>query len=249
MTCGMRELVCLVVLCCPAVYGRRSSADVMLRPQRDLTEYASKRINPGNTDYGALTDQVRRFIVHESIGSMKSWTLFIAVSFLGLAFCVILHQRRERDRRELIVTQFLVQYHNAWVDASKQAEEAVRRYNQLMTAANADADNAREASVDRDCVPDARTKPAAEKREVALAPPASNLDGGGKKTEQIASGQNFRPGARRKHEPEVDLIAQISTLERQLNQSAERERSLQRELSRNARRLPPRPAKAGEAPN
>ena len=58
---------------------------------------------------------------------------------------------------------------------------------------------------------------------------------------RVKTGENVAgrtDATRHNREPEVDLIAQISTLQQQLNASHEREKNLQKELSKAQRRAP-----------
>ena len=75
-------------------------------------------------------------MVDETIKSVTSWALLVALSFLILSFFLLLHQHRERNRREIIAAGLLAQYHHALADARSQADEAIRRYNALVNRTN-----------------------------------------------------------------------------------------------------------------
>ena len=74
-------------------------------------------INPKNTDYGCQIDRERQFLVEQTLKNLEFWIVGITVSLLIVSFFMLLHQSRERDRREIIAAGLLSQYHNAWVDA------------------------------------------------------------------------------------------------------------------------------------
>ena len=236
---------CLVLLPVSAAQSQKSSYDPAARQpakQRDsFVDFALKQINPQNTDYGCQMDEARRLLVDATIKNVDSWAVLVALSCLVISFLMILHQHRESNRREIIATEFLAQYHNAWVDARNQAEQAIARYNQLVSRTN----NAAEVAL-RTPSPDAErrqtgTVPADTSRDTkpVSAPAAmasSNLNARENGDGRTHSTQTTRPPVRWNGEPEVDLIAQISTLQQQLNASHEREKKLQNELAKAPRR-------------
>src|SRR5579859_1891999 len=101
-----------------------------------FVDFALKQVNPQNKDYGCQIDDARKLMVDETIKSVESWAVLVALSFLILSFFLLLHQHRERDRREIITAGFLAQYHNALADARSQSDEAIRRYNALVNRTN-----------------------------------------------------------------------------------------------------------------
>jgi hypothetical protein len=147
---------------------------------------------------------------------------------------MVLYQQREGNRREVMAAEFLAQYHNAWVDARAQAAGAIRRYNELVHATNSAGEVVWRAPSSET----AGTQPRAVKPEpgrlqsATLAAPRSDIRAG-------ENGAASSAGVRQNREPEVDLMAQISTLQQQLHASHEREKNLQKELSKAQRRAPP----------
>jgi hypothetical protein len=209
--------------------GQRSSYDPAAKqqskPREGFVDFALKQINSQNTDYGCQMDQTRKLAVDRTIKSIDSWAVLVALTFLVLSFFMLLHQHRERSRREVIAAEFLAQYHNAWVDTRMQAEDAIRRYNELVNTAN----RAGEAAL-RSPLPETDSaQPKAVKADLGrdVKPPLAP-----------AVTASSKPPMRQGREPEVDLIAQISTLQQQLKASHEREKNLQKELSKTQRRAP-----------
>jgi hypothetical protein len=235
----------LVALCLlPAgaahsAWGQRSpygsAAKQESKSREGFVDFALKQINPHNIDYGGQLDEARKLAVGQTIMKVDSWALLVALGFLVLSFSIVLHQHRERNRREAIAAEFLAQYHNAWVDARAQAGDAIRRYNELVHTTNSaskaafrtsssEAEAAQARAIKADLGRGAKTQSAV----IAASPSA------------IAAAQNGAArsdGVHQNREPEVDLIAQISTLQQQLNASHEREKNLQKELSK-AQRAP-----------
>jgi hypothetical protein len=228
-----RIIVCLMLVLTSSAWGQRSSYDPAAKqqskPREGFVDFALKQVNPQNTDYGCQIDEARKLVVNQTIKSINSWAVLVALIFLVLSFFMLWHQHRERNWREVIAAEFLAQYHNAWVEARTQAADAIRRYNELVHTTNSageatlrspstDVENVQTRAVGRDVKP----------QSVPVAAARSSVKAG-----ENGAGRN--DGVR---QPEVDLIAQISTLQQQLNASHEREKNLQKELSKTQRRTP-----------
>jgi hypothetical protein len=221
--------------------GRQSADHLATRKaatERDsFADFVLKQINSQNTDYGCQLDNARKLAVHETLKTVDFWTATIAVSFLVLSFLVLLHQRHQGDRRELIAAQFLAQYHNNLVDARKKAQDTIGRYNELVDATNKAAEgifHSRSLSTQStdgraiESAPRCNLKPQA----TAIENVESTGKLGGNGPGQHASVRQLKASTLQSREPEMDLIAQISTLQQQLIASHEREKSLQRQISK-----------------
>ncbi len=228
--------------------GQRSSYDPATKqesnPRESFVDFALKQINPQNTDYGCQLDEARRLAVDGSIRSIDSWTVLVAIGLLVLSFFMLVHQYRERNRRELIAAEFLAQYHNHWTDARQQAEDVIRRYNELVSTTNSaaeaalrapsfDPERAQAGAVSHDLNSDMKAKLAQTAPAVTSVKSGDNGDGRSESVRGIKP-----PTVRQNRGPEVDLVAQISTLQQQLNASHEREKNLQKELTKAQRRVP-----------
>lgn len=244
--CHLAVWLSLALLLSSTVLAQRSTYDPSAKQQRKphegFVDFALNKINPENIDYGREIGEARKLAVDQTIKSIDSWALLITLCFLVLAFFMLMFQHRESNRRETITAEILAQYHNAWVDARAQAEEAIRRHNALVHTTN----GAAEAAL-RLPLPDtdrAQARPVKPDVRGDLKPPSvaaaatssvkTAANGGGRND----SDQDLKPAMRQNREPEVDLIAQISTLQQQLNASHEREKNLQKELNKTQRRTP-----------
>ena len=221
----------------PAWSQRSSYQPAAKQPTKQgdgLVDFALKQVNSQNEDYGCQIDNSRKLLVAETIKSVTAWAVLVALSFLILSFCLLLHQHRERRRREIIAAGLLAQYHNALADARSQAGEAILRFNELVHRTNTAADTAqRQVSQPPEQmktspwapnpVEDVRPRPA----PAAQPKPSSKGDENGSRRTEAAP---------QKTEGPVDLIAQISTLQKQLQDSHEREKNLQKELMKMQRR-------------
>src|SRR5215467_3906069 len=87
-------------------WSQRSSYDPAAKPparQGDgFVDFALKQVNPQNKDYGCQIDEGRKLLVDETIKNVTFWALLVALSFLVLSFFLLVHQHRERKRREII---------------------------------------------------------------------------------------------------------------------------------------------------
>ena len=194
-------------------------------------------INPKNTDYGCQIDTVRQFVVEQTLKNLEFWIVGITVSLLIVSFFMLLHQSRERDRREIIAAGFLAHYYNAWLDARSQADHAIRRHNELVKRTNAAAESAlRAASQDRD---QAQTETPKTNQGAGAKPHQSHRPG------RNAGGENGAAGTPNNQSSESDYLDQISTLQQQLDASRDREANLLRQLSRIQKReqVAPSPTK------
>lgn len=240
MKCSSRITACLLLVLTSLAWGQRSSYDPATKqqskPREGFADFALRQINPQNIDYGCQMDEARKIVVDQTIRSIDSWAVVVALTFLVLSFFMLLHQRREGKRREAIAAGFLAQYHNAWVDARTQAAEAIRRYNDLVHTTNsADEAALRSPSPDVEGVQTRAVKADLGRNVKPQSAPAAAPRSGVKTGENRS---NRSDGTPQNRGPEVDLIAQISTLQQQLNASHEREKNLQKELSKAQRRAP-----------
>jgi len=232
-------IICLLFLVSwlPA-WSQRSSYDPAAKhpaKQGDgFVDFALKQINPQNKDYGCQIDDARKLVVDETIKSITSWAVLVALSFLTVSFFLLLHQHRERNRREIIAAGLLAQYHNALIDARSQADEAIRRYNELVNRTNTAAEaTLRTASQPPDRAQTTAANPTTHrdaKPQSASVAPAKD------KIKTCENGAGRTEAAPQNREAEGDMIAQINTLQQQLHDSHEREKNLQKELTKAQRR-------------
>ena len=232
-------IICLLIpLSWLPAWSQRSSYDPAAKQptkQGDgFVDFALKQVNSQNKDYGCQIDDARKLLVDESIKRVNSWAILLALSFLILSFFLLLHQHRERNRREFIAASLLAQYHNALADARRQADETTRQFNELVNRTNTAAEAAlRTASQPPEHVK-AKSSAPSPVRDVK-----SQLASVPQPEDKIKSGEN---GAGRSESvpqdraAEGDLIAQVSTLQHQLHASHEREKNLQKELTKAQRR-------------
>jgi hypothetical protein len=224
----------LILLSWLPAWSQRASYDPAARQpakQGDgFVDFAFKQVNSQNRDYGCQIDDARKLMVDQTIKSVTSWAVLVALSFLILSFFLLLHQHRERNRREIVAAGLLAQYHNALADARSQADAAIRRYNALVDRTNAAAEAAlRTAPQPPEPAQTTAARPSQHrevKPQLASVPPAKD------KIKAGENGAGRNEAMQQNREPEVDLIAHFSTLQQQLHASHEREKNLQKELAK-----------------
>ena len=186
-------------------------------------------INRKNTDYGCQIDTERQFLVEQTLKNLEFWIVGITVSLLIVSFFMLLHQSRERDRRESIAAGLLAHYYNTWVDARSHADDAIRRHNELVKRTNAAAESAlRAASQERDQAQTETPKSDQGTGAKAHQSPRRSRTAGGR--------ENGLAGTPNTQLSESDFLDQINTLQQQLDASREREANLQRQLGRTQKR-------------
>ena len=233
-------MICLLIsVSWLPVWGQRSSYDPAARQpakQGDgFVDFALKQVNPQNKEYGCQIDDARNLIIDETIRSVNSWAVLVALLFLILSFFLLLHQHRERNRREIIAAGLLAQYHNALADTRSQADEAIRRYNELVNRTNTAAEAAfRTASQPPE---PAQVTASAPNPARDIKPKPASVPQPKDKIKSGENGAGQTEAAPQDRAAEDDLIAQISTLQQQLHSSHEREKNLQKELMKMQRRM------------
>jgi hypothetical protein len=236
MKCAIIDICLLLAVAAGWAGGQPSSYDPGAKQQskshEGFMDFALKRINPQNIDYGRRLEEARK-LVDQTIKRLDFWVVLVVLGFPILLFLTILQQHRKRNRREAITAEFLAQYHNAWVDARAQATEAVRRYNELVRSTNSASEAVfRGPSIQ---TPYAHTMPERSEPRRRLKP---QLATAAAPRSDIQAGQDGADKRDVLHKPEVDLTAQLGTLQQQLHAAYEKERNLQKELAKLKRRAP-----------
>ena len=202
---------------------------------RAFVQDAPHAINPADRDYGERIAEWRERVVQHSITNPFFWAMTAGLGVMALALATIAHQRNQRERQEWIAAELLAQYHNAWVYANRQAQEAITRHNSFVEQANRASEAAEILTVN---VALSKTEPA---RESTPSPSPVFLKDNLRSRSDIQAAGEPRPGQKPRNvrRPESDLLAQIHTLQEQLDASCEREKKLERELKQGSR--PPAP--------
>ena len=225
----------LLVASAGVAWSQRSSHDPAAKNQSSRPEafidFVLKQINPQNTDYGCEIEKARKLAVDETVRSIDFWVTLIALSFLVMSFFMLLIQKRQHDRHEVIASRFLAQYHNAWVDARTRAEQAIRRHNELAdaTARSAETIPMRQPSVTETAQTAALNgePKMAVRQKLATGIVAKNT------VQRSVAGDGDNKSSSHPHDQSpADFMTQIKALQNQLTAAHERENNLKRELSK-----------------
>ena len=135
--------ICLLL----ATTGASSFAVVQARPSYDpaskrpagkradsFVDFALKRINPSDKNYGQCIDEGRKFLLEETIENGYFWSNMVALGLLGCLFVIIVYQHNRQARREWIMAEALQQYEHALARANAHVDDATKRNHELMEA-------------------------------------------------------------------------------------------------------------------
>ncbi len=258
--CLMRlAVICtlLALLSAPAAAqqpGNSTAPKKESRQSEGLLDFALKKVNPSDQDYGKCIDDGRKVLLEETIENGYFWSNLFALGLLGCFLLVIIHQLKRQQRREMITAKVLAQYQNALTRADVQIKEATSRNRALMealslsieravpndrgeqqprNATTGSKDNANNAGVTTTSLPSVivqRQAPGRSRQQpnlVAANAPVSPTvpnDGGGSPTRP-------RVLSPAQSSTDVDLVAKVNQVQQQLTGSQEREKQLRRQLN------------------
>jgi hypothetical protein len=212
------------------------------RPKDGFVDFALKRINPADKDYGQCLDEGRNLLLEESIRNAYFWSNLVALGLLACLFVIIVYQHRVQTCREWTAAEVLAQYEHSLSRANAQVEEATSRNRGLMEALTA----LRESALRSRALPgEAQYRPPLQ----AVSSRASSIP-----ASQVASTKSSSatsvpirsaraatatPSANQigLFKPEVDLLMKVNSLEQQLGRSQDEAKLLRRQLNESDRRL------------
>jgi hypothetical protein len=212
------------------------------KPADSFVDFALKRINPSDKNYGQCMDEGRKLALEETVENGYFWSNMVALGLLGCLLVIIVYQHKRQARREWVAAEALQQYEHALARANVQVDEATNRNHELMEALTGARESALRAPIallERRELEDSKSGP--KRDAVARLAEVTTAKSGsvGVKTESAKAGGN---GARATSQiplfkPEVDLIVKMNSLEQQLGRSQEQEKHLRRQLNQSELRL------------
>jgi hypothetical protein len=212
------------------------------KPAESLIDFALKRINPSDKNYGQCIDEGRRIVLEETVENGYFWSNMVALGLLGCLFVIIICQQKRQTRREWIVAEALQQYEHALARANAKVDEATKLNHELaeaLTTAREGTIRSPFALLERGEQEGNKSSPkrssSAQPAEVTTikSSPVSA------KTETAKAGGNgVKPTSQIPlFKPEVDLVVKVNSLEQQLGRSQEQEKHLRRQLNQSELRL------------
>ncbi len=223
--------------------GYDTAAQAQSPRQKDgFVDFALKRINPADKDYGQCLDEGRKLLLEETIRNGYFWSNVVALGLLACLFVIIVYQRTVQTHREWTAAEMLAQHEHALARANAQVEEATSRNRGLMEALT----TLRESALRSQAPPgEAQDRPALQTvSSRASSIPASQVATPKNGNAATAPSRSARaatatPPANQigLFKPEVDLVMKVNSLEQQLGRSQDEAKLLRRQLNESDRRL------------
>ena len=212
------------------------------RQKDGFVDFALKRINPADKDYGQCLDEGRKMLLEETIRNGYFWSNLVALGLLAGLFVIIVYQHRVQTCREWTAAEMLAQHEHALARANAQVEEATKRNRGLMEALTALRESALRSQAPPGEVQDRPTLKTVSSRASSI--PASQVASTKSSSATSAPGRSARaatatPPANQigLFKPEVDLVMKVNSLEQQLGRSQDEAKLLRRQLNESDRRL------------
>jgi hypothetical protein len=227
--------------------GYDPAAQAQSPRQKDgFVDFALKRINPTDKDYGHCLDEGRKLLIEETIRNGYFWSNVVALGLLACLFIIIVYQRTVQTHREWTTADMLAQHAHALSRANAHVEEATSRNRGLMEALTA----LRESALRSQAPPgDAQDRPPVQTvSSRASSIPASqvatpkNGNATSAPSRSASAATATRPANQPSNQiglfkPDVDLIMKVNSLEQQLGRSQDEAKLLRRQLNESDRRF------------
>ncbi|MGA8491589.1 MAG: hypothetical protein WB711_14275 [Terriglobales bacterium] len=238
-------LAMLPLLC--FAQARRSGFDAAAEaqspgPKDGFVDFALKRINPADKDYGQCLDEGRKMLLEETIRNGYFWSNLVALGLLACLFVIIVYQHRVQTCREWTAAEMLAQHEHALARANAQVEEATSRNRGLMEALTALRESALRSQAspgevqDRPAPQTVRSRTSSIPASQVATPKNGNATSA---ADRSASAATVTRSANQigLFKPDVELIMKVNSLEQQLGRSQDEAKLLRRQLNESDRRV------------
>jgi hypothetical protein len=211
------------------------------RPKDGFVDFALKRINPTDKDYGQCLDDGRKLLFEETIRNGYFWSNLVALGLLACLFVIIVYQHTVQTHREWTAAEMLAQYEHSLSRANAQVEEATSRNRGLMETLTALRESALRSQAPPGEVPDRPALQTISSRASSI--PASQVATPTNGNAATAPSRSARAATATPanqiglFKPEVDLVMKVNSLEQQLCRSQDEAKLLRRQLNESDRRL------------
>ena len=212
------------------------------RQKDGFVNFALKRINPADKDYGQCLDEGRKLLIEETIRNGYFWSNVVALGLLACLFVIIVYQRTVQTHREWTTADLLAQHAHALSRANAHVEEATSRNRGLMEALTALRESALRSQAPLGEAQDRPTLQAVSIRASSI--PASQVATPKNGNAATAPSRSARAATATPlanqiglFKPEVDLVMKVNSLEQQLGRSQDEAKLLRRQLNESDRRL------------
>lgn len=215
-----------------------------------LVDFALKRLNAADTDYGKCLDEGRSMLVEETVKNAYFWSNVVALGMLGCLFIIVVFQHRLYGRREWRSAEILAQLEQSLARSDAQVKLVTGRNLSLAESVSA----LKRALLEATPTPIKSAEGAASRTprsQVSTAPAGTAIPSkttGTKSTSDRQSSVAITPGPSAAttanpgsqislFKPEVELVTKVNALEQQLGRSQEMEKQLRRQLNDTGRKL------------
>jgi hypothetical protein len=211
--------------------------------QKDgFVDFALKRINPADKDYGQCLDEGRKMLLEETMRNGYFWSNLVALGLLACLFVIIVYQHRVQTCREWTAAEMLAQHEHALARANAQVEEATSRNRGLMEALTTLRESALRSpsppgeAQDRPAPQTVRSRTSSIQASQVATPKNGNATSAADRSASAATAT--RPANQiGLFKPDVELIMKVNSLEQQLGRSQDEAKLLRRQLNESDRRL------------
>ena len=227
--------------------GYDPAAQAQSPRQKDgFVDFALKRVNPTDKDYGQCLDEGRKMLLEETIRNGYFWSNLVALGLLACLFVIIVYQHRVQTCREWTAAEMLAQHEHALARANAHAEEATSRNRSLMEALTTLRESALRSQAspgevqDRSAPQTVRSRASSIQASQVATPKNGNATSAADRSASAATAT--RPANQPANQiglfkPDVDLIMKVNSLEQQLGRSQDEAKLLRRQLNESDRRL------------
>ena len=211
--------------------------------QKDgFVDFALKRINAADKDYGQCLDESRKLLLEETMRNGYFWSNLVALVLLACLFVIIVYQHKVQTCREWTAAEILAQHEHALARANAQVEEATSRNRGLMEALTALRESALRSQAppgeaqDRPALQTVSSRTSSIPASQVATPKNGNAAAAPSRSARAATAT---PPANQigLFKPEVDLVMKVNSLEQQLGRSQDEAKLLRRQLNESDRRV------------
>jgi len=216
------------------------------RQKDGFVDFALKRINPADKDYGQCLDEGRRLLIEETTKNGYFWSNLVALGLLACLFVIIVYQHRVQTCREWTAAEMLAQHEHALARANAQVEEATNRNRGLMEALTTLGESALRSQAppgetqDRPALQTVSSRVSSIPASQVATPKNGSATSAADRSARAATATlpaNQPANQIGLFKPDVELIMKVNSLEQQLGRSQDEAKLLRRQLNESDRRL------------
>ena len=191
------------------------------RPKDGFVDFALKRINPADKDYGQCLDEGRKLLLEETMRNAYFWSNLVALGLLACLFVIIVYQHRVQTCREWTAAEMLAQYEHSLSRSNAQVEEATSRNRGLMEALTALRESALRSQAppgeaqDRPALQTVSSRTSSIPASQVATPRNGNATSAGDRSASAAAGTRSANQPANQiglFKPEVDLVMKVNSL-------------------------------------